>query len=685
MNSYPESSNNLDLKQYTIDHVLDGIYWCDEQARILDVNDSACKMVGYSREELTSMTVAQLDLNFSIETWPARWDFLKKQGSVTFETLHRHKDGRVITVEITANFISYNGRELHCDFVRDITERKHADEALRIAAITFDTQEGILITDADAKILRVNQAFHDITGYHAEEVIGQNPRIFQSGRHDGAFFQAMWSALLDTGKWSGEVWDRRKDGSIYPKLMTITAVYDDNHQITHYVAVFLDISNRKQSEQEIHQLAFYDSLTTLPNRHLLMDRLQQALAVGARDGRHGALLFLDLDHFKTINDTQGHAMGDQLLIEVARRLQTCVREGDSLARLGGDEFVVVLENLSNEADEAATQTELVADKIRLELEKPYVLNDFECLSTVSIGISLFSGHLESAEDLLMHADVAMYQAKTAGRNAIRFFDPDMQTALEARAALEADLRYALEKQQFRLHYQIQVDNLRRPLGAEVLLRWEHPERGRVSPLQFIPLAEETGLIVPIGLWVLQTACTQLKEWQNDALTHDLTLAVNVSAKQFHQADFVAQVQRVLLESGVQPSHLKLELTESIMMESVEETISKMHEIKALGIGFSMDDFGTGYSSLQYLKRLPLDQIKIDRSFVRDISTDPSDAAIVQTIIAMTETLRLNVIAEGVETEDQREFLELRGCHAFQGYLFSKPVPLDEFERLLKRT
>ncbi|MGA8146704.1 MAG: EAL domain-containing protein [Gallionellaceae bacterium] len=577
-----------------------------------------------------------------------------------------------------------------------LVEQRKTDDAMRIAAVTFDTQEAILITDAEAKILRVNQAFQDLTGYNTAEVVGQNPRMLQSGRHDAAFYQAMWSALLNTGKWSGEVWDRRKNGEIYPKLMTITAVYDDNHRVTHYVAVSRDISNRKKSELEIHQLAFFDSLTDLPNRRLLVDRLQQALAVSARNGRHGALLFLDLDHFKTVNDTQGHAMGDQLLIEVARRLTACVREGDSVARLGGDEFVVVLEDLSSAANEAATQTELVAEKIRSELGQPYLLNDYECLSTVSVGISLFSGHRESTEDLLMHADVAMYQAKTEGRNAVRFFDPRMQTALAVRAALEKDLRHAIEKQQFRLHYQIQVDKLRRPIGAEVLLRWEHPERGLVSPLEFIPLAEETGLILPIGLWVLESACAQLKQWQNDALTRHLTLAVNVSGKQFRQADFVVQVRRVLLESGVLPSrlqlegkeietsHLKLELTESTVLENVEDTISKMLEIKALGVSFSMDDFGTGYSSLQYLKRLPLSQLKIDRSFVRDISTDPNDAAIVQTIIAMTETLGLDVIAEGVETEAQLEFLNLRGCPAFQGYLFSMPVPLGEFEALLKQ-
>ena len=578
-----------------------------------------------------------------------------------------------------------SGKPLHSvGAVQDITEQYLAAEQLRIAAATFKAQEAILITDPDANILRVNQAFEVLAGYSAEELIGKTPRILQSGRHDKAFYQAMWSELLDTGKWSGEIWDRRKDGEIYPKFMTITAVYDDHHQLTHYVAMSSDISQRKQSEQEIHQLAFYDPLTKLPNRRLLLDRLRQAMAVSSRSSRHGALLFLDLDHFKTINDTQGHAMGDLLLIEVAHRLLSCVREGDSVARLGGDEFVVVLEELSSDPDEAATQTDLIAEKLRNELGRPYALKNYECHSTPSIGICLFRGHLESVEDLLKHADVAMYQAKAAGRNAIRFFDPQMQMALDVRTVLETRLRSALARQQFRVYYQAQVGSRGKVTGAEVLLRWEHPEVGLVSPAQFIPLTEETGLIVPIGLWVLETACAQLKTWQHDALTRDLTLAVNVSAKQFRQADFVAQVQRVLLASGAKPSHLKLELTESTVLENVDDTIAKMREIKMLGVSFSMDDFGTGYSSLQYLKRLPLDQIKIDQSFVRDIISDPNDAAIVQTIIAMTEALGLNVIAEGVETEAQRDFLDKHRCHAFQGYLFSKPVPVEGFEALLKR-
>lgn len=454
--------------------------------------------------------------------------------------------------------------------------------------------------------------------------------------------------------------------------------------ISHALTRFALLDERGKSEEEIHQLAFYDPLTQLPNRRLLLDRLRQAMVTSSRNGTHCALLFLDLDHFKIINDTQGHDMGDLLLIEVAGRLQACVRQGDSVARLGGDEFIVVLEGLSSEAGEAAMQTESVAEKIRHELGQSYQLKNYECLTTPSMGICLLQGDQESVENLLKYADVAMYQAKAAGRNAIRFFDPAMQAILDKRASMEKDLRRAMEQQQFRLFYQIQVDNLRRPQGAEVLLRWEHPERGLVSPLDFIPLAEETGLILPIGLWVLITACVQLRMWQDYPLTRDLTLAVNVSAKQFRQPNFVAQVQRALWETGAKASRLKLELTESVVLENVEDTINKMRELKLLGVSFSMDDFGTGYSSLQYLKQLPLDQIKIDQSFVRDIASDPNDAAIVQTIVAMTEKLGFNVIAEGVETQAQLEFLEQCGCRAYQGYLFSKPVPLEDFETLLRK-
>jgi diguanylate cyclase (GGDEF)-like protein/PAS domain S-box-containing protein len=662
---------------------LEGIHIMDMDGNLVEFNDTFCRLLGYSREEAMDLNVADWDAQWSREELMERFKKLVFVDGALFETRHRRKDGSLIDVEVSTTGAEIDGKNYLYASSRDISNRKAIEEGQRIAAVTFDTQEAIMITTPDAKILRVNQSFSEITGYSKDEVIGQNPRIFQSGRHDASFYHLMWSSLRDTGKWSGEIWDKRKDGSIYPKTITITAVYDNNRNLTHYVAVFRDISSHKRSEQEIHQLAFYDPLTELPNRRLLMDRLQQGLAVSARSRRYGALLFLDLDHFKTVNDTRGHATGDQLLIEAARRLKSCVREGDSVARLGGDEFVVLLEELDSGANEAASQTELVAEKILHELGKPYALDDFECHLTASIGISLFFNHEESAESLLQHADVAMYQAKSAGRNTIRFFDPQMQAVLDARAAMESDMRQALNKQQFSLHYQVQVDSQQRALGAEVLLRWNHPGYGLISPEQFIPLSEDSGLIVPIGLWVLKTACAQLVAWQDQALTRDLTLAVNVSARQFRQRDFVDQVHQVLQESGAKASQLKLELTESVVLENVEDTIVKMRALKVLGVSFSMDDFGTGYSSLQYLKRLPLDQIKIDQSFVRDIATDPNDAAIVQTIIAMTGALGLNVIAEGVETEEQVDFLNQRGCQAFQGYFFGRPVPIDQFEAGLR--
>lgn len=666
------------------------VFWKDRESRFLGCNSLFAQDAGYTQPaQLIGKNDFEMSWKNQAELYRADDSKVLESGiaKLNYDVPQSTPDGR--TTWLRTSKVPLSDTETGeiigvLGLYEDITERKSAEEELRIAAATFQTQEAILITDSESIILRVNQAFEEVTGYSAEEVIGRTPHILQSGRHDAAFYQALWAALRTTGKWSGEVWDRRKNGEIYPKFMTITAVYADLQQVSNYVAVFADITQRKQTEQEIHQLAFFDTLTQLPNRRLLKDRLHQAMAVSHRSGEYGALLFLDLDHFKGINDTLGHAIGDLLLVEVARRLKIAVREGDTVARLGGDEFVVIFEGLNNQPDDAATQTEQTAEKIRRELSRPYWLSNYERHSTVSVGISLFHGHLESTEELLKHADIAMYQAKAAGRNTIRFYDPKMQAALNKRAAMEADLRHALSRQQFQLHYQIQVDSQRHPLGAEVLLRWEHPERGFVFPDQFIPLAEETGLIVPIGLWVLETACARLKAWQHGALTCDLTLAVNVSAKQFRQADFVDQVRRVLLESGAKPSHLKLELTESIVLEDVDDTISKMQALKLLGVEFSMDDFGTGHSSLSYLKRLPLDQIKIDQSFVRDITTDPNDAVIVNTIIAMTQSLGLSVIAEGVETEEQREFLENHGCHAFQGYLFSRPVPLGQFEKDLKR-
>lgn len=657
----------------------DGVY--------LSCNPVFEKFFGYSEQEIAGKT----DYDFVDK---ALADFFRENDRAAMEARASRVNEEQLTFAIggycgqfetikTPMYDGQGGLIGVLGIARDISERKRADAELRIAATAFEAHECMMITDANSVIIRVNQALIDETGYAFDEIIGQTPRLFRSGRHDEDFYKAIWESLLGTGKWQGEVWDRRKNGEIYPKWLTVSAVTGVDGVATHYVGLHFDITERKAAEDQIRHLAYYDPLTQLPNRRLLMDRLQHALASRLRSNREGALLFIDLDNFKTLNDTLGHAIGDLLLQQVAHRLESCVREGDTVARLGGDEFVVLLEGLSENIPEAAEQTEAIGGKIIVALNQPYQLAAHECHSTPSIGATLFNGHQQAMDELMKQADIAMYQAKKAGRNTLRFFDSKMQESVDLRASLENDLRKALELQQFQLYYQIQIDAMGRATGAETLIRWIHPERGLVPPFQFIPLTEETGLILPIGLWVLETACAQLEAWKHDALRRDLTLAVNVSAQQFRQADFVAQVQATVQHHGIDPTRLKLELTESMLVKDIENIITVMHTLKQTGIQFSMDDFGTGYSSLQYLKRLPLDQLKIDMSFVRDMSVEGGDNTIIQTIIAMAHSLRLNVIAEGVETEQQRELLSFYGCHHYQGYLFGKPVPIEQFEALLK--
>lgn len=668
-----------------IEASLDPLVTISPEGKITDVNTATENVTGVDRANLIGSNF----VDYFTDQEKAREGYHQvfSQGFVTdYPLAIRHVSGKIIDVLYNASiYRDANGNVLGVfAAARDITDRRKAEAELRIAAIAFESQEGMLVTDANSIILRVNHAFTDISGYTANDVVGQTPHMLSSGRHDAIFYSTMWDSINSTGAWEGEIWNRRKNGEIYPGHLSITAVKGLDGTTTNYVATLTDITSKKAAAEEIQSLAFYDPLTKLPNRRLLLNRLTHALAACMRNGQRGALLFLDLDHFKTLNDTLGHDLGDLLLQQVAQRLIACLRESDTAARLGGDEFVVLFEDLSDQDVDSAAQAEAVGYKILAALSEPYQLVTHIYHSTSSIGITLFGNQQTGAEELLRQADIAMYQAKAAGRNGLRFFDPEMQEVINTRAAMESDLRTAIEEQQFQLYYQMQVDNTGQPLGAEVLIRWHHPERGLVSPDQFIPLAEETGLILPIGRWVLDMACAQLKIWQHDVLTQDLSIAVNVSAKQFRQKNFVEQVQATMLHHGINPDRLKLELTESMLLDNMEDIIIRMKVLNEVGIRFELDDFGTGYSSLQYLKNLPLYQLKIDQSFVHDIAINSSDQAIVCTIIAMAQSLGLKVIAEGVETENQRQFLMDNGCMHYQGYLFSKPVPIDAFEVLLRK-
>ena len=652
-------------------------------------NAGAEKIFGYSAREVIGRPMqmlipdAYLEDEANIMATIARGDYVKQ-----YETVRRHQDGRLVDIAVTVSpILDDNGDVIGASTIaRDISARKQTDLEIKIASTAFESAEGMIVTDENGIVLRVNKAFTEITGYSADEMVGQNPRLLKSDRQDADFYAKLWATLLCTGSWQGEIWNRRKNGEVYPEYLTITAVRNATGTLSNYVATLVDITVKKQAEDAIKRLAFYDPLTRLPNRQLLRDRLQRTLASVARSGLTGGLLFIDLDNFKSLNDTRGHNVGDLLLQQVAERLEACMREGDTVARLGGDEFVVMLENLSKDPAVAAELAEIVGNKILATLNQPYQLAGHAYRNTPSIGATLFNNNRYSLDELMQQADIAMYQSKKAGRNTLRFFDPQMQRTVNARALLEKELQNAVENGQLQLYYQVQVEGgtgSHRPIGAEALVRWLHPLRGLVSPAEFIPLAEETGVILAIGRWVLDVACAQLKIWQQEPLTSGLVLAVNVSSKQFRQAGFVGQIRSLIQRHRINPLNLKLELTESLLLENIEETIVTMNALTDMGVQFSLDDFGAGYSSLQYLKRLPLYQLKIDRSFVRDIATDSSDKAIVRTIIAMADTLNINVIAEGVETEEQQKQLLQKGCTRYQGFLFGKPMPIESFDAFLR--
>lgn len=657
--------------------------------RIVDANPAACRFYGYSRDRLTGMSVWTISALEPAEV-EAEKCLAHQEGRPYYHLRHRLADGEIREVEVHAGVMEVRGRRLTYSIIHDITARCRAEAQLQLAATVFaGSGEGIVITDTGNRILSVNKAFTAITGYQPDEVIGQDPRILASGRHGPEFYAAMWQSLNYQGSWQGEIWNRRKDGEVYPEWLSIFVVDDEAGSQAaasgsvarrHYVAVFADITERKNSEARIRHLAEHDPLTDLPNRTLLADRLVQALGQAARDRRQLAVLFLDLDRFKNINDSLGHQVGDALLRQVAGRIQTEVRSTDTVARPGGDEFVVLLPEIDSPQDAA-----VVAGKLLTSLGRPYAVDGHDLMVTVSVGISVFPDDGLDAATLVKNADTAMYHSKESGRNAFHFFTADMNARVLERLSLETSLRRALERDEFILHYQPQVSLRRgeegRLVGMEALVRWQHPELGLLPPGRFIPVAEDCGLIIALGEWVLRESCRQAREWQLDREARGLVpvpVAVNLSALQFRHAGLEETVAQALADSGLPPELLELELTESIMMQDGERAVEVLHRLKGRGVSLSIDDFGTGYSSLAYLKRFPLDKLKIDRTFVRDIASSADDATIAATIVNMARSLKLLVLAEGVEAEDQRDFLAGLGCDFMQGYLISPPVAPEPF-------
>lgn len=570
------------------------------------------------------------------------------------------------------------------------TEQTSLQEAARHHRNILDNMlDGVITVNKQGLIESVNKSVCAIFGYDADEMLGINIAVLMpepsdpEGGHQARQLQSLHNSGSNylVGK-PRETMGQRKDGGIFPMSLSVSKIARKGQPT--FVIVVRDITQRRQSEEEIHRLAFYDPLTELPNRRLLIDRLKQATVTSARTGQYGAVMFLDLDQFKLLNDTQGHAMGDELLKQVATRLKTCVRLGDSVARLGGDEFVVLLERLSDSTLESAAFAEMVAGKILAVLGQPYKLRGHVHSSTPSIGVVMFQGDQESTDQLLKQADVAMYQAKASGRNTARFFDPTMQVTASMHAALETDLRRGLYQHEFVLLYQFQFDTMGEPVGAEALLRWNHATRGLVPPLQFVGLAEETSMGLVLGQWVLETACTQLRVWSTHTGTAQWTLAVNVSPTQFAQASFVTNVTSALKRAGANPELLTLELTESMLMSNLDDTLAKMQALSRVGVRFSLDDFGTGYSSLMQLQRLPLQQLKIDRSFVNALLTTPNDAAVARSTIALGHSMGMTVVAEGVETAEQRNALAALGCDIFQGYYFGRPAPAHELSASIQK-
>ena len=675
-----EATAPASVLQQIADNVSDAIVAKDLRGCFLLFNPAAQRLTGRRASEVLGRTEREVFPPAQAQRLE-RDDRRIRQDRAVFsvEEVLDMPDGPHVLQAVKGPLYDPDGR-LSGTFVvaRDITRDKRDEHELRIAAAVFESQVGMLVTDAHGVVQRVNRAFTRITGYEAADIVGRNPRMLRSGLQAPVFYTDMWRQLREHGHWQGELVNRHRDGSLYHERLDISAIRDALGEVLHYVGSISDITREKSASARIEHLRYHDPLTELPNRSLLQDRLAHALQADSRSGEYGALLLLDLDDFKNVNDSLGHAFGDRVLVQAAQRMRRAIRSEDTLARFGGDTFAVLVEGLGRGPAEAATRAAAIAAKLRHALEQPFQLEARAVSCGASIGLTLFDGDAEQVDVLMREAELAMYQAKERGPGGLCFFEQAMQVELEARNALEADMRAALEQRQFVLHYQGQFDARGRRVGAEALLRWRHPERGLLAPGCFIELAEQTGLIEPLGQWVLEQASAQLAAWARDAATRDLSLAVNVSARQFRHADFVERVLRTVEAAGADAGRLQLEITESLALENLQDTVRKLSQLRAHRVGVALDDFGTGNSSLAYLAQLPLDQIKIDKSFVDKLPQDPTSALIVQAVLAMGHGMGLQVIAEGVETQAQHEHLRALGCDAFQGFLFARPVAPEVF-------
>lgn len=649
----------------------DGIVIVDpESKRFLEFNEVAHTQLGYSREEFATRVISDIEIVESPEETKQHVDRIMERGWDDFETQHRRKDGAIRDIQVVVQRLTVDGREvLYCTY-RDITERKFAERATHLYANIFrHSGEAIMVTDRENRIVAVNPSFTRLTGYDLEDIRGQDPRVLSSGRTPRDTYRAMWNGLEENGFWQGELWDRRKNGTAYPKWAALSVIRGADGQVQNYIASFTDISQRKADEQRIDYLAHHDALTGLINRYSLESSLDQILHGARRSREQVAVMFIDMDRFKSINDTLGHHMGDRMLVEIGHRLRGSVRESDVVARLGGDEFVVVLTAMTASLSAAG-----VAAKVIQTLGEPYLIEGITLHSSPSIGISLYPADGEDSETLMKAADTAMYHAKERGRNNFQFFTASLNAATSERLDLERELRAALRARHLELHYQPKVRGDDGSLhGVEALVRWRHPQRGMIPPLKFIPVAEESGLIEPLGEWVLDEACRQLAAWRGAGI-RDITMAINLSTRQLHSPNLATMVGEMLRRHGLAGASIELEITESAAMTNPDHAISQLHALRKLGVELAIDDFGTGYSSLAYLKLLPIQTLKLDRTFVRDIETDENDAAISAATLALAHSLGLKVVAEGVETAGQMEFLQRHRCDYLQGYLFDQPQP-----------